>query len=78
MLRKMEEVVWSVFVWVLFGLVFGSKVEEMVRRVWSGFMFGVLVKVVEVVGSEKKVQKIIQKKQQRVESSYALRETQAS
>ena len=24
----------------LFGLVFGSKVEEMVKCVWSGFVFG--------------------------------------
>ena len=41
-------------------------------------MVVVLVKVVEVVGSEKMVQKTVQKKQQRVESSYTLRETQAS
>ena len=63
--------VWSVFMGVLFGLVFE---EGMERHVWCGFVFGVLVKVVEVVGSEKTVQK----KQQRVESSCALRETQAS
>ena len=66
----MEEVVWSVFV----GVLFGPKVEEMVMLVWSGFLFGVLVKMVVVVWSEK-VQKIVQKKQQRVESSYAWRKT---
>ena len=67
-----EEVVWSVFEGVMFGLVFE---EGMERHVWSGFVFGVLVKVVEVVGSEKMVQKLGQKKQQKVESSYALMET---
>ena len=46
--------------------------------VWSGFVVEVLVKVVEVVGSERMVQKLVQKKQQSVESSYALMETHAS
>ena len=31
--------VWSVFVVTLFGLVFGPKVEEMMKCVWSRFMF---------------------------------------
>ena len=42
-------VIWSVFVMVLFGLVFGLKVEEMVKFVWSEFVFEALVKEVVVV-----------------------------
>ena len=74
-----EEVVWSVFVGVQFGFVFGLVFVE-VREVlvWSGFVVVVLVKVVEVVGSERRVQKAVQKKQERVESSCTLKETQAS
>ena len=80
-----EEVVWSVFVGVLFGLVFELVFVEVSEvLVWSGFVFVVevvvvvLVKVVEVVGSRKIVQRVVQKKQQRVSSSCALMETQAS
>ena len=51
--------VWSVFVGVLFGLVF-EEVREVL--VWSGSVAVVLVKVVEVVGSERMVQKLVQKK----------------
>ena len=58
-----EVVVWSVFVGVLFGFVFRLVFVE-VREVlvWSGSVIVVLVKVVEVVGSEKMVQKLVQKK----------------
>ena len=48
-----EEVVWSMFVGVLFGSVFGLVfmfVFVLVGLVWSGLVFGAEV-VVEVVGS---------------------------
>ena len=73
MLMWEEEVVWSVF-----GLVFESVFIE-VRKVLvsSGLVFGAEV-VVEVVGFVWVVQMLVQKKQQRVGASCALRETQAS
>lgn len=46
--------------------------------VLCGLVFVVLVKVVEVVGSGKMVQMVVQKKQQREQSSCTLMETQAS
>ena len=68
-----EEVVWSVFVEVLFGsvfeLMFGKEREVLVS---SGFVFGAEV---EVVGCVWVVQKLLHKKQQRVSSSCALRGT---
>ena len=79
-------VVWKVRVVVLEGVLFGSVfglvfiflfVEVREVLVCSGLVFRAEV-MVEVVSSVWVVQMLVQKKQQRVGASYALRETHAS